>query len=155
MRFYLIDRIEEIHYGESITAVKCITLADDVFSEHFPGYPVFPDSLILEGLSQLGGLFFEIMMKHDNMPIQRCILSSVNKLHFKRPARPGDKLFYQVKIVAIRDEYGVVKVKAKIEGEICAEGELTFTFVDIRDDTLQESRMELYKVWMKNIEVVT
>ena len=51
MRFHLIDRIDEIHQGRYVVAVKCISLADDVFDEHFPGYPIFPGSLILEGVS--------------------------------------------------------------------------------------------------------
>ena len=154
MRFHLLDRIEEISYGKYITAVKCITLADDVFNEHFPGYPVFPGSLILEGLAQLGGSFFELMMKHQNLPVKRSILSIVNKLKFRRPAGPGDRLLYRADMVTMRDEYGVVKVKAEIDAEICAEGELTFTFVDIPDETLHASRLELYKICMKNTKVI-
>jgi 3-hydroxyacyl-[acyl-carrier-protein] dehydratase len=154
MRFHLLDRIEEICYGKYITAVKCITLADDVFNEHFPGYPVFPGSLILEGLAQLGGSFFELMMKHQSLPIKRSILSIVKQFKFRRPAFPGDKLLYRADIVTMHEEYGVVKVKAEIVGEHCAEGELTFTFVDIPDDTLHQSRLELYKICMKNTKVI-
>ncbi len=154
MRFHLIDRIEEICYGKYITAVKCITLADDVFNEHFPGYPVFPGTLILEGLAQLGGSFFELMMKNDGLPIKRCILSIVNKLKFRRPAQPGDRLLMRADLVSMKDDYGVVKVKAEIEGEICAEGELTFVFMDIQNDTLTNSREELYDICMKNTKVI-
>jgi len=63
MRFYLYDRVEEICYGRYMVAVKCITLADDVFDEHFPGHPIFPGSLIMEGLAQLGGALFELTMR--------------------------------------------------------------------------------------------
>jgi 3-hydroxyacyl-[acyl-carrier-protein] dehydratase len=154
MRFHLIDRIEEISYGKYITAVKCVTLSDDVFNEHFPGYPVFPGSLILEGLAQLGGSFFEIMMDHEGKPVKRSILSIVNKMKFRKPAYPGDKLLYRAEIASIRDDFGVVNVRAFIENEICAEGELTFTFMDIPDVALHNSRMELYKICMKNTRVV-
>jgi len=154
MRFHLIDRIEEISYGNYITAVKCVTLADDVFEEHFPGYPVFPGSLILEGLAQLGGSFFELMMKQQQLPIKRSILSIINKFKFRKPAWPGDKLWYRAELVALRDDYGVVKVTAEIEGELCAEGELTFTFMEVQNDTLHQSRMELYKICLRNTKVV-
>ncbi len=154
MRFHLIDRIEEISYGKYITAVKCITLADDVFNEHFPGYPVFPGSLVLEGLAQLGGSFFELMMKHLNLSGKRSILSIVKQFKFRRPALPGDRLLYRADMVTMHEEYGVVKVKAKIDGEVCAEGELTFTFMDIPDETLHQSRLELYKICMKNTKIV-
>jgi len=154
MRFHLIDRIEEICYGKYITAVKCITLADDVFNEHFPGYPVFPGSLILEGLAQLGGSFFELMMKHNDQPIKRCILSIVNKMKFRKPAGPGDKLSYRAEMITMRDDFGVVRVQATLEGDLCAEGELTFTFADIPDPKLHDSRMELYKICTRNVRVV-
>ncbi len=154
MRFHLIDRIEEISYGNYITAVKCVTLADDVFEEHFPGYPVFPGSLILEGLAQLGGSFFELMMKQQQLPIKRSILSIINKFKFRKPAWPGDRLWYRAELVVLRDDYGVVKVTAEIEGELCAEGELTFTFMEVQNDTLHQSRMELYKICLRNTKVV-
>lgn len=154
MRFHLIDRIEEIKTGEYITAVKCITLADDVFDEHFPGYPVFPGSLIMEGLAQLGGSFFEIMMKRGNVKIKRCVLSVVNKLKFRKAAFPGDKLLYRADIVSHKEDYGIIKVIAKIDEEICAEGELTFMFLDIQDETLYKSRQELYKICMRNTREV-
>lgn len=154
MRFHLIDRIEIISYGKYITAVKCITLADDVFNEHFPGYPVFPGSLVLEGLAQLGGSFFELMMKNSNMPVKRSILSIINKFKLRKPAVPGDKLFYRADLVTMREEYGVVKVRAEIDGEICADGELTFTFLDIADDNLHDSRMTLYKICTKNTQFI-
>lgn len=150
MRFHLIDRIEEISYGKYITAFKCITLADDVFNEHFPGYPVFPGTLIIEGLAQLGGSFFEIMRKKDGLPMKQSVLSIVNKMKFRKPAIPGDKLHMRADIISRRDDFGVVRVIAKIDEEICAEGELTFAFLDIQDDSLQKSRQELYKICMRN-----
>lgn len=150
MRFHLIDRIEEICYGKYITAFKCVTLADDVFNEHFPGYPVFPGTLIIEGLAQLGGSFFEIMRKKEGLPMKQSVLSIVNKMKFRRPTFPGDKLHMRADILSRRDDFGVVRVTAKIDEEICAEGELTFAFLDIQDESLQKSRLELYKICMRN-----
>ena len=150
MRFHLLDRIEEISYGNYITAAKCISLADDVFNEHFPGYPVFPGTLILEGLAQLGGSFFELMMKKDNKPVRRSILSIVNKIKFYRAAVPGDKLSLRADLVSMKEDYGVVKVKAAIEQETVAEGELTFVFLDLQNETLADSRWQLYNICMKN-----
>lgn len=154
MRFHLIDRIEKICYGKCIIGVKCITLADDIFNEHFPGYPIFPGSLILEGLAQLAGSFFEIMMKEKDLPLRRSVLVIVNKLKFRKSAVPGDKLIYRSDIISMKDDYGVAKVKAELDGEICAEGELTFSFVDIHDRKLQKAREDMYKICMKNTKVI-
>ena len=150
MRFHLLDRIEEIHYNEYITAVKCVSLSDDVFDEHFPGHPVYPGSLIIESLAQLGGSFFELIMKHEGKPALRSVLSIVNRMKFRRPVFPGDKMLLRADMVSFRDDYGVVRVQSEVDGELCAEGELTFTFMDIRDDSLHHSRLELYKICMKN-----
>lgn len=154
MRFHLVDRIDEICYGKYIIGVKCVTLADDVFNEHFPGYPIFPGSLILEGLAQLAGSFFEIMMKENKLPPKRSVMSIINKIKFRKPVIPGDKLLYRVEIIMMRDDYGVVKAEAKLNDEVCAEGKLTFSFVNVSDKKLQESREEMYKICMKNVKVV-
>ena len=154
MRFHLIDRIEEIRYGDYIIAVKCVSLADDVFNEHFPGYPVFPGSLLIEGLAQLSGSFFELIMKNDNKPVKRSILSIVNKMKFRQPVFPGDKLVMRADIVDMKEEYGVTKVNARVDKKTCVEGELTFVFLEIEDKTLYDSRMELYKICMKNTKII-
>jgi len=154
MRFHLIDRIEEIKYDEYIIAVKCVSLADDVFNEHFPGYPVFPGSLILEGLAQLGGCFFELIMKNRNELVRRSILSIVNKMKFRKAVEPGDRLIYRADVISFCEDYGIVSVKAENTGILCAEGELTFSFIDIPDKSLNDSRLELYKICMKNTLVI-
>lgn len=154
MRFHLIDRIDEISYGKYISGVKCVSLADDVFDEHFPGYPVFPGSLIIESLAQLGGSLFELMMKNENISGRRSILSIVNNIKFKKPVVPGDRLLLRADILSYHEDFGVVKVKAENEGKICASGELTFTFVDIDIPKLQETRMELYNICTKNTRTI-
>ncbi len=154
MRFHMLDRIETICYGKYITAVKCISLSDDVFNEHFPGYPIFPGSLILEGLAQLGGSFFEITMKEQGLPVKRAVLTIVRQLKLRKPAGPGDKLLYRAEIVSMQDDYGVVNVSASLEGDICAEGELMFHFVNLPNEKIKQSREELYEIVTKNVKVI-
>jgi 3-hydroxyacyl-[acyl-carrier-protein] dehydratase len=155
MRFHLIDRIEQVAYGSHIEAVKCVTLTDDVFNEHFPGFPVFPGSLILEGMAQLGGAFFEIMMRHQGLPVKRAVLVLVQQLKFKRPVIPGDKLRYRADKISMQEGFGAVKVQAQLEsGEICSEGELLFSFLDVQNETLNKSRDEIYDIYTRNMKVV-
>jgi 3-hydroxyacyl-[acyl-carrier-protein] dehydratase len=150
MRFHLIDRIDEICYGKYITAVKCITLADDVFNEHFPGHPIFPGSLIQEGLAQLAGSFFEIMMDKLHLSVKYSVLSIVSRMKFRKAAGPGDKLLYRADIKTMRDDFGVADVQAQLDGVVIADGELTFSFIEINDPHLLASRLELYRICMKN-----
>ncbi len=154
MRFHMIDRIETICHGKYITAVKCISLSDDVFNEHFPGYPIFPGSLILEGLAQLGGSFFEITMKEKGLPLKRAVLTIVRQLKLRKPAGPGDRLLYRAEILSMQEEYGVANVLATLDNEPCAEGELMFHFVDLPNEKIQQSREELYGIVTKDMQVV-
>lgn len=155
MRFHLIDRIEQVAYGRYIEAVKCVTLADDVFNEHFPGFPVFPGSLILEGMAQLGGAFFEITMKQKGLPLKRAVLVLVEQMKFKRPVVPGDKLRYRAEMISMQEGLGAVKVRARLEsGELCSEGELLFSFIDVPIETLNKSREELYDIYTRNMKVI-
>jgi 3-hydroxymyristoyl/3-hydroxydecanoyl-(acyl carrier protein) dehydratase len=94
------------------------------------------------------------MMQHQELPIRRSILSIVQKFKLRQPAGPGDRLLYRADLVTMREEFGVVNVRADLDGEVCAEGELIFTFVDIPDETLHASRLELYKICMKHTKVL-
>lgn len=155
MRFHLVDRITEICYDKYIIGVKCITLADDVFNEHFPGHPIFPGSLIMEGMAQLAGSFFEIMMHEKKLPMKRSVLTIVNHLKFNKAAYPGDRLIYRADIKSFRtDEFGVAKVVATNDGVIYAEGEFLFSFFDIPSEKLEASRRELYDICLKFAKIV-
>lgn len=155
VRFHLVDRIEEVCYGKYITGVKCVTLADDVFDEHFPGHPIFPGSLIQEGMAQLGGSFFELTMKARGLPLRRSVLVMVNRMKFKRPAYPGDRILFRAEQVTMQEEYGVTMVRAEIDGTLCAEGELMFSFMDIPDPQLQAHREQVYQICMKDARIIS
>ena len=148
MRFYLFDRVEEICFDKYITAIKNVTFSDDVFEHHFPKYPVFPGSLIIEGFAQLGGMFLELMRTRKGLPFQSAFPSVMSKMKFRKYVVPGDCLLLRADIVSFREDYGIIKVKAEIDGEICAEGEMTFIFIGVDDEEIPRKRMELYDLWL-------
>ncbi len=154
MRFYLIDRVEEIRYGEYIKGIKCISLSDDVFNEHFPGFPVFPGSLIIESMAQLAGTLFELTMKEGEGPLLRCALSMVNRIKFKKPVLPGDRMELTARVTGMREESGMAKVRVEVDGELCAEGELTFTFHEMDENqALNDNRDQLYQIFLQQTKV--
>ncbi len=57
MRWMWVDRVIEFESKQSAKSVKNLSLAEDHFAQHFPGYPVMPVSLMLEGLAQTGGIW--------------------------------------------------------------------------------------------------
>src|ERR1043165_8593190 len=105
MRWLWIDRFEEFHSGKSARAVKNLSLAEDHFADHFPGYPVMPGSLILEGLAQTGG----ILVGEANDYREKVILAKIPRARFHREALAGQQLIYEVEMLHLRTEGAAVQ----------------------------------------------
>ena len=78
MRWIWIDRFVDFQSGKSARAVKNLSLAEDHFRDHFPGYPVMPAALILEGLAQTGG----ILVGEVNNFQEKVVLAKVPRAGF-------------------------------------------------------------------------
>ena len=110
MRWLWIDRFLEFHRGTRARAVKNLSLAEDHFADHFPGYPVMPAPLMLEGLAQTGG----ILVGEANDFREKVILAKIPKAVFHREALAGQQLFYDVELLHLRPE------GASVQGRITA-----------------------------------
>jgi 3-hydroxyacyl-[acyl-carrier-protein] dehydratase len=91
MRFIFVDRIVGAEPGRRIETLKNVSATEDVFADHFPGYPVFPGALVVEAFAQACQLL--IAMSHDFVEIGR--LEHLSRVAFARPVRPGDQLRIQ------------------------------------------------------------
>ena len=133
-----------------------MSLSEDVFNEHFPGYPIFPGSLILEGLAQASGILLEQTLKAQGYEHRRAVLSLVEKMKYYARVIPGDRLDYRVEIKSLYpDEYAAVKVRATgQDGKLRARGELLFTFLDIDDPLLFEATDRMVSFSTKEMEIV-
>lgn len=101
MRWLWIDRFVGFEAGRSARAVKNITSAEEHLSDHFPGLPVMPASLIIEGMAQTGG----ILVGHARGFREKVILAKVVKAVFHREAGPGDRLIFETQVLGeVRDE---------------------------------------------------
>src|ERR1700739_2336367 len=54
--FLMIDGVLEMERLKRIVAIKNVTINEAHFQGHFPGKPVMPGVLIIEGMAQAGGL---------------------------------------------------------------------------------------------------
>ncbi len=155
MRFYLVDRIDEMCPGKYVKGIKCVSMSDDVFNEHFPGYPIFPGSLILEGLAQLAGLFFEHTLIYGGHKHKRAALTLINKMKYRKIVIPGDCLEYLAEVkMFYPDEYAVATVKATCNGKLCAQGELFFGFIDILTPEMESSSKKMMELAFRNTLVI-
>jgi len=126
MRWIWIDRFVSFESGKSATAVKNLSLAEDHFADHFPGYPVMPAPLILEGLAQTGG----ILVGDANGFTRNVILAKVPKATFKRDALAGETLTYTTKLEQMGEVGGLVSGTVHSGEELIAEAEIFFAHVD-------------------------
>ncbi len=124
MRWTWIDRFTAFASGQSATAVKCLSLAEDHFEDHFPGYPVMPASLILEGLAQTGG----ILVGEVNRFEKNVVLAKMSA-RFDRDALAGEQLVYSVQMVDIGETGARVSGQVHSGGERIAEAEIMFGHV--------------------------
>jgi 3-hydroxyacyl-[acyl-carrier-protein] dehydratase len=126
MRWIWIDRFLEFTSRKSARAVKNLSLAEDHFAQHFPGYPVMPASLIIEGLAQTGG----ILVGEANDFQEKVVLAKIPKVLFKREALAGEQLVYEVEILDLRAEGAAVKGRVLSGAEVIAEAEIFFAHLD-------------------------
>jgi 3-hydroxyacyl-[acyl-carrier-protein] dehydratase len=126
MRWIWIDRFTEFQSGRSATAVKNLSLAEDYFADHFPGYPVMPAALILEGLAQTGG----ILVGEANDYREKVVLAKIPRAKFHREALAGEQLEYAVRLVQLRTEGAVVEGSVRSGGALVAEAEIYFAHLD-------------------------
>src|SRR5207237_5858558 len=110
MRWIWIDRFLEFQKGKSAKALKNLSLAEDIFADHFPGYPVMPGSLILEGLAQTGG----ILVGDANDFLEKVVLAKIPYARFYREALAGEQLVYDVKLLHLRPEGAAVEGKVSV-----------------------------------------
>src|SRR3954454_11039222 len=104
MRWIWIDRFLSFDKGKSARAVKYLSLAEDLFDQHFPGYPVFPAPLMLEGLAQTGG----ILVGDAKDFKEKVVLAKISRAQFLDEAMAGQELIYDVELTSLRDEGAVV-----------------------------------------------
>ena len=126
MRWIWIDRFVEFESGKSARAVKNLSLAEDVFAEHFPGWPVMPAALMLEGLAQAGG----ILVGEANDFREKVVLAKVPRVVFHREMLAGEQLVYEVEVQHLRPEGAAVAGRVTVGGEVTAEAEIFFAHLD-------------------------
>jgi len=133
MRWIWIDRFLEFQSGKSAKAIKNLSLAEDFFADHFPGYPVFPGCFLLEGLAQTGG----ILVGEANDFREKVVLAKIPKAHFHREALAGQQLIYDVELLHLRPEGASVQGRATVSepgaaapGPLVAEAEIFFAHLD-------------------------
>ena len=120
--FLLVDKIIAIDGDDSAIGIKNISFNEPIFQGHFPGNPVFPGVLIIEGMAQTAGA---IAIAADKTEGQHVVyMVTVDKCKFRKPARPGDVIEYHIKKIRRRSAMGWYEARAMIGDTLIAEAEV-------------------------------
>jgi len=120
--FRMIDRILEIEPGKRAVALKNVSMDEPYFQGHFPKEPVMPSILILEALAQTGGLAFHSSFGREEETVP--FLARIDEFRLKGKVVPGDSMILEAEIEHIFSNLAKVKVQARVEKKIVAEGML-------------------------------
>jgi 3-hydroxyacyl-[acyl-carrier-protein] dehydratase len=125
MRFLMVDKITALEPPKSARGVKCVSLSDDAFADHFAGWPIFPGALVLEAMAQLAGALIDETAAVAGESVL-AMLVGVDRARFRRQVVPGDRIELEAEVEQ-RVEDGVrVRVAADVGGERVAEAVLSY-----------------------------
>ena len=125
--FLLVDKIVELEEGKSIKGIKNVTVNEPFFQGHFPGNPIMPGVLICEALAQVGAV---LLLSMDENKGKLGVFTGINNFKFRKQVVPGDTLELNAELVTYRHGMGKANVKATVEGEVAAVGEIGFAIVE-------------------------
>ena len=104
--FLLVDRVKEVNLeaedGETIRALKNVTINEDFFNGHFPGHPIMPGVLTLEAMAQAAGILGLTMMGPEYAKNTLYYFASADNVRFKQPIVPGDQVTLEARHISHR-----------------------------------------------------
>jgi len=121
--FLLVDCVLEMKEGESIVALKNVTINEPFFTGHFPNRPVMPGVLILEALAQAAGI---LAYKSTNTLPSEGVLyyfAGIDNARFRKVVEPGDQLRLEVKLLKAKREIWKLEGSAYVDGELVCSAE--------------------------------
>ena len=122
--FLLVDRVLECEPGESIVAIKNISINEPQFTGHFPEQAIMPGVLIIEALAQATGLLGFRTISEEPSDDLLYMLVGVDNVRFKRQVVPGDQLVLKAKIERRSRIIWKFTCEASVDGELCTAANL-------------------------------
>src|SRR5467141_618171 len=126
--FLMVDNILEIERLKRIVGLKSVSINESYFQGHFPGKPIMPGVLIIEGMAQTGGLL--LLLEIPDRDKKLFYFAAIDEARFRRPVVPGDQLRMEVTVLKSRPNFSKVYGIASVNGEIAAEATLRCMLVD-------------------------
>ncbi len=125
--FVMVDRILSMEIRKQIVGLKNVTINEPFFQGHFPGRPVMPGVLILEGMAQVGGIM-AYYAHPEAIGSKLLFFAGIDKARFRRPVVPGDQLIFTLELIKEKRSIMIMSAKASVDDKVVAEAELMASF---------------------------
>ncbi len=153
MRYFLIDRVLCVNAGKSITAIKNVSLSEDIFTDHFFGNPVMPGAMQIESMAQAATVLLELSSKFK----YKALLVMVNNTKFRQIVSPGDTM--EIQMLQLSSEDGIVQLDGtiRVKGKKVTSGRLVFSLQPIDEFYPPNTRhlvMSMYQNFLKGADLI-
>lgn len=126
--FLLVDKIIAMKGDESCIGIKNVTFNEPQFNGHFPGQPVMPGVMLIEGMAQTAGALC-VAARHDKAP-KIVYFMTIDNAKFRKPVVPGDVVEYHLTKLKQRANMWWFRGEAKVGGQVVCEAELSAMLVN-------------------------
>jgi beta-hydroxyacyl-ACP dehydratase FabZ len=127
--FLLVDRILEIEEKKRAVGIKNVTMNEPFFQGHFPGNPVMPGVLVVEGMAQVGAVM--LLSSIPDRKNKLIYFTGIDGARFRRPIVPGDQIRFELKVLKLKSRVCKMRGEAFVEGKLAAEAEILSALVDM------------------------
>lgn len=148
MRFILVDRIRALEPGKSIRAEKTLSPDEELFKDHFPGFPVVPGVLLTEMMAQAAGKCLDA----ERRPRGKPMLAQIRSASFREWVRPGETAEIVATVLGSQNDVATARCHVEVSGRKVCSADLLFAFMptesfsaDWRDEVLERYLSEQTK----------
>ena len=135
----LLDRIVELKPGESLTATKSLTLAEEYLQDHFPVFPVMPGALMLEAMYQASAW---LLRSDDDFRHSLVLLKESRNVKYSGFVRPGQTLTVTAELQSRDERFSKFKVSGTIDGEKAVSARLVLEHYSLADDDPRQETVD-------------
>jgi 3-hydroxyacyl-[acyl-carrier-protein] dehydratase len=130
MRFHLLDRIVEVREGQSLRAVKNLTLGEEYLADHFPSFPVMPGVLMLQTLGEAGAWLLRLT---DDFRHSVVVLREAKNVKYGAFMEPGRQMSVTVELTERAEGVATFKGRGEADGQTTVSARIVLAHYNLAD----------------------